>query len=313
MMGFKLNFRQLLLSYYWLFISFSLSAQNTLPIGIEEIDSYKKFVQGQKIIAKKTIQLPQSNYTLLYVSIERLVDKDNWSNSPADGIVATIFVYNNGSKTIEKTMTEQLNQLLGGDKYYQPNFCGGLGSFENWEIQHNKVVLSQVYAPASEIIDCVTYIFFDGKNIMTSKNPVVSNEGMAGMTAKDRNAKNAQALVLLQQKKIKEAIVIWKELYGYVKNGPYATEGKIDEFMNNLGFAYWKNKQYKEAEAVLLECYTRFPQREVLLINLGDLYRDMNNIAKATTYYQKIQTSKLSKKQKDYATGELKKLKAKKK
>lgn len=310
---FRLKLAQLFLIFYFLFISSPIVAQHVLPTGIENLENYRKFVQGQKILSHKAIQLPQSPYTLLYVSVERQVDKDNWSNSPADGIIATIFVYNNNSKVIDKNMTDLLNKLLGGDKYYQPNFCGGLGSFENWEIQHNKVVLSQVYAPASEIIDCVTYIFFDGKNIMTSKNPVVSNEGMAGMAAKERNAKNTQALTLLQQKKIKEAIVIWKELYDYIKTGPYATEGKIDEFMNNLGFAYWKNKQYKEAEPVLLECYTRFPQREVLLINLGDLYRDMKNTKQATFYYQKIQTSKLSKQQKEYATKELKKLKAKKK
>ncbi len=285
-----------------------------LPPEFVAAPSYKNFINGQKISKQAIIQLPQSIYGLVYISVLRIVDKDNWSVSPADGLVAKVFVYNQTTKQIDQKETDQLNRILGADKFYQPNFCGGLGSFENWAVEHKKVVLSQVYAPASEIIDCVTYIFFDGKNIIVSKSPNnnstnSNNSGLAGMVGKERNQKNAQALQLLKEQKTTQAIRIWQELYGYIKNGPYSTEGNIDEYLNNLGFAYWKNKQYKEAEKVLLECQTRFPAREILLINLADLYRDMKNKPLAIQYYRQIKNSKLNATQKKYAETELKKLK----
>ncbi len=283
-------------------------AQN-LPANFANLPVYQVFTQNQKLLKQLQIRLPQSDFLLVYVSIERTTDKENWSISPADGIVAKLFAYHLKNQTIDTKQTDQLNKLLGADKFYFPNYCGGLGSFENWAVEGNKVALSQVYAPASEIIDCKNYIFFDGKNILVSNSPAVATDGLAGMAGKERNQKNEQALKLLQTNKLSEAIKIWEELYGYIKNGNYATEGKIDEFMNNLGFAYWKAKRHKEAEKVLLECLTRFPSRHVLYINLGDLYRDMKNKEKAMTYYSKVKTSKLTDKQKKYAATEQTKLK----
>jgi tetratricopeptide (TPR) repeat protein len=281
-----------------------------LPPNFSMLEPYKTFVAGKKTIKQMSIRLPQSDYLLIYIAIERTEDKAMWSVSPADGLVAKIFAYHSQKNTIDISATAHINKWLGADKYYQPNFCGGLGSLESWTIENNKVVLSQIYAPASEIIDCTDSIYYDGKNILTSKSPVIAaTDGLAGMAGKERNKKNEEALKLLQNKKIAESIKIWKELYGYIKNGPYATEGKIDEYLNNLGFAYWKSKNYKESEKILLECKTRFPSRYVVYINLADLYRDTKNKAKAVEYYTKIKTTTLSDKQKKYAEEELKKLK----
>lgn len=292
----------------FLFIANLASSQN-LPSNFATLPTYKNFVQGKKLLKQLQIQLPQSDFLLVYVATERMEDKDSWSISPADGIVARIFAYHQKTKTIDDKQTEILNKILGADKFYFPNFCGGLGSFENWAVEGNKVVLARVYAPASEIIDCKNYIFFDGKNILVSNSPVIATNGLAGNVAVERNKKNEQALKLLQDKKQNEAIKIWEELYGYIKKGPYSTEGKIDEFMNNLGFVYWKAKRYKESEKVLLECLARFPKRHVLYINLADLYRDMKNKGKARGFYGKVKTSNLNDKQKKYAAAEIIKLK----
>lgn len=281
-----------------------------LVTNLQGLASYKTFIAGKKVMKQTAIQLPQSSFLLVYVGIERTADKEMWSISPADGIVAKIFVYDNQKRNIETTKTEQLNKLLGADKFYQPNFCGGLGSFETWRVEKNKVILSQVYAPASEILDCSSEIYFDGKNILLSNTPnVVASDGLAGLAGKERNQKNEKALKLLQAQKLSEAIKIWEELYGYINNGSYSTEGKIDEFMNNLGFAYWKSKRYAEAEKVLLVCQTRFPTRYTVYINLADVYRDMKNKQKAIEYYTKITKFPVTAKQKEYANGELKKLK----
>jgi hypothetical protein len=292
-------------------ITFATIAQNVgLPPDLPVLAPYKTFVAGKKVIKQMAIRLPQSEFLLIYIGIERTEDKDMWSISPADATVAKIFVYHTQKHTIDVSATDHINKWLGADKFYQPNFCGGLGSLESWTVTNNKVVLSQTYAPASEIIDCTATIYFDGKNILTSKSPTVAaTDGLAGIAAKERNQKNAEALKLLQAQKINEAIKIWQELYAYIKNGPYATEGKIDEFLNNLGFAYWKSKNYKEAEKILLECQTRFPTRYVVYVNLADVYRDMKNKKKAIEYYTKIKNSNLTDKQKKYAEAELKKLK----
>jgi tetratricopeptide (TPR) repeat protein len=293
---------------FFLFTANFASSQN-LPSNLAALPAYKNFVQSKKLLKQLPIQLPQSDFLLVYVATERTEDKESWSISPADGIVAKIFAYHQKTQAIDDKQTETLNKVLGADKFYFPNFCGGLGSFENWAIEGNKVVLVQVYAPASEIIDCKTYIFFDGKNILVSNSPVVATNGLAGNVAAERNKKNEQALKLLQEKKQNEAIKIWEELYGYIKKGPYSTEGKIDEFMNNLGFVYWKAKRHKESEKVLLECLAGFPKRHVLYINLADLYRDMKNNKKAREFYGKVKTSNLGDKQKKYAAAERIKLK----
>jgi TolA-binding protein len=292
----------------FLFIANFASSQN-LPSNFASLPTYKNFVQSKKLLKHLQIQLPQSDFLLVYVAIERTEDKDSWSISPADSMVAKIFAYHQKTQTIDEKQTEILNKLLGADKFYFPNFCGGLGSFENWVIEGSKIVLAQVYAPASEIIDCKNYIFFDGKNILVSNSSVVATNGLAGNVAEERNKKNEEALKLLQDKKQNEAIKVWEELYAYIKKGPYSTEGKIDEFMNNLGFVYWKAKKYKESEKVLLECLARFPKRHVLYINLADLYRDMKNKGKAREFYGKVKTSNLGAKQKKYAATERKKLK----
>lgn len=287
----------------------NLVAQNSnLPPDLPALPAYKSFVHLQKIRKQETITLPQSNYLLIYVSIERTDDQAAWSVASADGLVAKIFVYDKQKHSINLPETEQLNKVLGADKFYQPNFCGGLGSFETWNVEKNKVVLLQTYAPASEIIDCKVEIYFDGKNILTSKTANNATDGLAGMAGKERNQKNAEALKLLQNKKIPEAIKIWEELYGYIKNGSYATEGNIDEFMNNLGFAYWKIGKYPEAEKILLECAMRFPNRYAVYVNLADVYRDMKNKTQAITYYTKIMQLPTTAKQKEYAKAELKKL-----
>jgi tetratricopeptide (TPR) repeat protein len=307
---FSMNSKAFGLIFLFLSLCSGLVAMaQALPANFITNPLYQTFVNNQRLVKQLQLRLPQSDFLLLYTAIERTEDKEAWSISPADGTVAKIFAYHLKNQSIDAKQTESLNKQLGADRFYFPNFCGGLGSFENWQVETNKIVLTQVYAPASEIIDCKNYIYFDGKNILVSKNLPNVSTGLAGNVAAERNQKNEQALKLLQSQKLNEAIKIWEELYGYIKNGSYATEGKIDEFMNNLGFAYWKAKRYKEAEKVLLECLTRFPKRHILFINLADLYRDMKNTKKAKEFYAKVKTSTLTDKQKKYATTESAKLK----
>ncbi len=306
---FSTHFRYvaLFISLLWATTAF---AQEQLPSNFTTLAPYIDFVANQKVQQKHVIALPKSHYLLVYVSKERTEDKDNWSMSPADGTVAKIFVYDTQQHQIDQNHTTHLNKVLGAEQFYNYQFCGGLGSFESWKVEGTKVALLQSYSPANDGVACKTYLYYDGKIITATNlaNPPSTTNTLGSEVGKERNKKNAEALLLLQNNKATEAIKIWEELYQNIQQGSYAAEGKIDEYLNNLGFAYWKTKQYSKSEKILLECLQRFPNRHVLYINLGDLYRDMSKKAEAKKYYEKVATSSLSRKQKRYAKNQLKKL-----
>ena len=306
---FSTRFRYLAfcLSILWTTVAF---AQEQLPSNFTTLAPYTDFAANQTVRQKHVIALPKSPYLLVYISKERTEDKDNWSMSPADGTVAKVFVYDSQQHQIDLPKTNHLNKILGADQFYNYKFCGGLGSFENWKVEGTKVVLQQSYAPASDGVECKTYLYYDGKIITAtnSANPPSTTNTLGSEVGKERNKKNSEALQLLQNNKTAEAIKIWEELYQNIKQGSYAAEGKIDEYLNNLGFAYWKTKQYDKSEKILLECLQRFPNRHVLYINLGDLYRDMGKKAEAKKYYDKAVKSSLGRKQRKYAKSESKKL-----
>ncbi|MFY7787015.1 MAG: hypothetical protein ACOVQA_03990, partial [Thermoflexibacteraceae bacterium] len=196
---FSTRFRYLAfcLSILWTTVAF---AQEQLPSNFTTLAPYTDFAANQTVRQKHVIALPKSPYLLVYISKERTEDKDNWSMSPADGTVAKVFVYDSQQHQIDLPQTNHLNKILGADQFYNYKFCGGLGSFENWKVEGTKVVLQQSYAPASDGVECKTYLYYDGKIITAtnSANPPGTTNTLGSEVGKERNKKNSEALQLLQ-------------------------------------------------------------------------------------------------------------------
>jgi lipopolysaccharide biosynthesis regulator YciM len=84
----------------------------------------------------------------------------------------------------------------------------------------------------------------------------------------------------------------------------------MDEILNNLGFAYYKIKDFRKSEKLLLECRKNFPNRAVVSLNLADLYRDDGQVSEAIKYYQTfLQSPNLTANQIAYAKRQLEILK----
>jgi tetratricopeptide (TPR) repeat protein len=272
--------------------------------------TYSSFIKGKKLLTARALHLPQSNYWLAFIVLERSEEQDLWSPDKADRTTAKIFVYDMVNRGIDEKLTDYVNIQLGADKYYAPNFCGGLGSLaeKDYKIVGNKITLTQFYAPATERSNCATEIVFKNGQILIQKLGV-EDTGLETSTGKERSLLNQKALALLKAGKIQEAILIWEDLYGQWLHSAFPKAGNPDEMLNNLGFAYWKLKMYVEAEKILLECKKNFPQRKAVYINLADVYRDMKKKKEAIAYYQQFINLEVSEQQKRYATTELEKLK----
>jgi tetratricopeptide (TPR) repeat protein len=271
--------------------------------------SYRNFIGTKKLLIAKALHLPASPYWLVLIAVQRTEDSELWSMDKADQTEAKLFVYEQESKRIDEKLTESVNTKLGGSRYYEPLYCGGLGSLaeKDFKIVGNKISLTQFYAPATERSNCASEIFFSKGEIVVQKLGT-EDTSLEAMTAKERTLANQKALALLHAGKIHEAILIWEDLYGGWKYGIFPKAGAFDEILNNLGFAYWKLNMYPEAEKLLLECKKNFPQRKSVYLNLADLYRDMKKKNEAISYYQQFINMGVTAQQKNYASEEIKKL-----
>ncbi len=271
---------------------------------------YVKVAKGKKILVARALNLPQTNYWFAFIVVERTEEQENWSPDKADRTIGKIFVYDIVGKRIEPKLTAYVNTQLGADKYYEPNFCGGLGSLDekDYKIVGDKIVITQFYAPATERSNCATEIAFRNGQIVVQKAGA-EDTGLEASTSKERKLLNQQALELLKAGKTKEAIAIWEDLYGQWRHGAFPKAGNPDEMLNNLGFAYWKLKLYAEAEQILLECKKNFPQRKSVYVNLADVYRDMKKKKEAIIHYQQFIALGATEQQKVYANAEIEKLK----
>lgn len=287
-------------------------AQNSFHFGLLSADpTYTKMVSGgKKQLIAKALNLPKTNYWLAFVVAERAEDLDLWSPDKADRTVGRIFVYDALNKRLEPTLSAYVNAQLGADKYYEANFCGGLGSLEekDYKIVGDKIVLTQFYAPATERSNCATEIVFRNGQIVVQKLST-EDTSLETATGKERKLLNQKALDLLKAGKTNDAIMIWEDLYGEWLHGAFPRAGTPDEVLNNLGFAYWKLKMYPEAEKILLECKKNFPQRKSVYLNLGDLYRDMKRKKEAILHYELFIAIGVTQQQQYYASEEIKRLK----
>ncbi len=82
------------------------------------------------------------------------------------------------------------------------------------------------------------------------------------------------------------AILLWERMHDEYQHGPYAFAGPWDEILNNLGYAYWVQGLFSDAESALVACKSLAPKRPVLYMNLGDLYRDMGRVDDARAAYE---------------------------
>jgi hypothetical protein len=176
---------------------------------------YAKVAKGRKILVAKSLNLPQTNYWFAFIVVERTEGQENWSPDKADRTVGKIFVYDIVSKRIESKLTDCVNAQLGADKYYESNFCGGLGSLDenDYKIVGDKIVITQFYAPAIERSNCATEIAFRNGQVVVQK---VGKEdtGLGVSTGKERKLLNQKALELLKAGKTNEAIAIWEICMG---------------------------------------------------------------------------------------------------
>ncbi|SFF54899.1 tetratricopeptide repeat protein [Thermoflexibacter ruber] len=271
--------------------------------------TYRNFIGTKKLLIAKALHLPASTYWLVLAAVERTEDRELWSMDKADRTEAKIFVYEQQSKQIDEKLTEAINIKLGWDKYYEPLFCGGLGSLaeKDFKIVGNKITLTQFYAPATERSNCTVEILFRNGEVVVQKLGL-EDTSLEAITAKERTLANQKALALLHAGKTHEAVLIWEDLYVEWKHGAFPKAGAVDEVLNNLGFAYWKLNMYPEAEKILLECKKNFPQRKSVYLNLADLYRDMKKKNEAVFHYQQFINMGVTELQKNYASKEIKKL-----
>lgn len=259
-------------------------AQNIDLIGQS---AYQNFTAGKNILYQKALQVPQSPFAVVLVAVRRTEDVANWSQDPADGIQARLFAYRLSDGMIDEAQSEMLNAQIGADKFYDPDYCGGLGSLkpEDFKADEQRLILTRFYSPGTMRANCGDEIVYLNGKLYLQKQRAVDT-GLAAEIAKERLAMNRQALLLYQQGNIREAIAVWEQLYDIWQNGPYATAGPMDEVLNNLGFAYYKIKDFGKAERLLLACKQNFPDRALVNLNLADLYRDEGQISEAVKYYQ---------------------------
>ncbi len=270
---------------------------------------YRNFIATKKLLIAKALHLPASPYWLVLIAVQRSEDRELWSMDKADQTEAKLFVYEQESKRIDGKLTESVNTKLGGNRHYEPLYCGGLGSLaeKDFKIVGNKISLTQFYAPATERSNCAVEIFFSNGEVVVQRLGT-EDTSLEAVTAKERTLDNQKALALLHAGKIHEAVLIWEDLYGAWKHSIFPKAGAFDEILNNLGFAYWKLNLYPEAEKILLECKKNFPQRKSVYLNLADLYRDMKKKNEAISYYQQFINMGITAQQKNYASEEIKKL-----
>lgn len=261
-----------------------LFAQN---IELNTQPAYQNFVVKKTILYQKVLQVPQSPFAVVLVAVRRTDDVANWSQDPADGIHARLFVYDLTANQIDSLQSETLNYQIGAEKFYNPDYCGGLGSLrpDDFQADDRRIILRRFYAPGTMRANCSDEIVFLNGKLYLQKERVVDT-GLGAEVAKQRAAMNQQALLLYQQGDLQGAIHIWEQLYDAWQNGPYATAGPMDEVLNNLGFAYYKQKDFRRAEQLFLACKQNFPNRAIVQLNLADLYRDDGQISEAIKYYQ---------------------------
>jgi tetratricopeptide (TPR) repeat protein len=300
----------LFFTIFFLFALRQASAQ-TFHLGLLSNEvAYSNFIKNKKLVVAKALNLPFTNYWLAFVAVERTEEQDLWSADKADRTEARIFVYDFAKKMMASKLTDEVNNKMGANKFYDPLFCGGLGSMDerDFKIEGSKIVLAQFYAAGTERSNCSSEIIFKNGKLVVQKYQK-EDTSLETTTGRERKLRNQDALALLKVGKTNEAVLIWEELYGEWKNGAFPRAGAPDEVLNNLGFAYWKLKMYDEAEQILLECKQNFPARKMVYLNLGDLYRDMKNKQEAIAHYQEFLKLGATELQKKYVNAEIAKLK----
>lgn len=299
---------RIFLSAIFAFLSGLLYAQS---IDLQTQPAYQSFTAGKNILYQKALLVPGSSYAIVLVAVRRTEDVANWSQDPADGIHARLFAYDLTGRMVDEAQTHMLNQQIGADKFYDPDYCGGLGSLtpDDFKADDKRLILTRFYAAGTMRSNCTDEIVYVGGKLYLQKSRAVDT-GLGAEVAKERIIMNQQALQLYQQGNLQGAIGIWEQLYGYWQNGPYATAGPMDEILNNLGFAYYKIKDFRKSEKLLLECRKNFPNRAVVNLNLADLYRDDGQVSEAIKYYQTfLQSPNLTANQIAYAKRQLEILK----
>jgi tetratricopeptide (TPR) repeat protein len=100
---------------------------------------------------------------------------------------------------------------------------------------------------------------------------------------------NDQALKLFKKGKILEAISIWEEA-SKIAIDPKVQLTSNAEVLNNLGFAYYKlgSIYYPKAIEYLQSALVIDPNRWTIYLNLGDLYKAINQRALAVENYKKV-------------------------
>jgi tetratricopeptide (TPR) repeat protein len=291
-------------------LSFScmLQAQN---VELHTQPAYQHFTTGKNILYQKALIVPHSPFMIVLVAVRRTEDVANWSQDPADGIHARLFAYDLINRRIDEEQSDMLNQQIGADKFYDPDYCGGLGSLnpDDFKVDNKRLIMRRFYAAGTIRSNCSDEIVYSNGKLFIQKERVVDT-GLGAEVGKERMAANQQALQLYQQGNILGAIAIWEQLYGYWQNGPYATAGPMHEILNNLGFAYYKIKDFRKSEKILLECKKAFPDRAIVSLNLADLYRDDGQVSEAIKYYEAfLESPNLTANQIAYAKQQLDALK----
>lgn len=299
---------------FFIFLSFSFifqtQAQSFHFNLLSNQAAYTNFIRNKKLVVARALNLPATNYWLAFIAVERTEDQDMWSADKADRTEGRIFVYDLANKIIESKLTDYVNSQLGASQFYDPQFCGGLGSLDekDYKIVGSKIVITQFYAAGTERSNCASEILFKNGQIIVQKYQR-EDTSLETTTGKERALRNQDALTLMKAGKTNEAVLIWEELYGEWKHGAFPRVGVPDEVLNNLGFAYWKLKMYAEAEQILVECKQNFPARKMVYLNLGDLYRDMKKKQEALAHYQQFLKLGATAQQQKYVNTEITKLK----
>jgi hypothetical protein len=270
---------------------------------------YLQFIRNRSVIFHKTLQLPASPFQLMLVMVHRdRSDSHLWSPDEADSREGRIFVLRHGQTDPE--LTEKLNQQLGARRFYEPDFCGGLGSLQaaDFSIQGNAIRVKQFYAPGTARSNCTSLIIAKGSQLEVQKGES-GQSGLAAEAGRQRNAMHQKALQWMQEQKYKEAAYLWEELYYYWRYGPYAAEGPAEEVLYHLALVYMRLQLYPAAEKILLESRRAFPANSRSELLLADLYRDIGRKAEAIRLYTSYAAkSNLTPAQRNYALGEIRKL-----
>jgi hypothetical protein len=137
------------------------SQNRTMPEELKKEAVFNDFVGKKTIISNKVVDLPKSDFALVYV----LIPKDNpLGTDPAEVNAAKMFVFNNKTRKTDTAKTEKLNADLKSASDDAAN-CGGLASldFNSFVANQEFVHLDQFFAPGRERTTCVSKIFWDSK------------------------------------------------------------------------------------------------------------------------------------------------------